>query len=37
MKEYKTFQEQIGISIADYLGLKYEQREESDNLIAIST
>jgi len=33
MNEYETFLEQIGLAIANYLGLKYEQKVEGDNLI----
>lgn len=33
MNDYETFLEQVGIAIANYLGLKYEQEEEGDNLI----
>jgi len=34
MNDYETFLERIGMAIANYLGLKYEQKVEGDNLIA---
>ncbi|NOR12304.1 MAG: hypothetical protein GQ545_03530 [Candidatus Aminicenantes bacterium] len=33
VNEYETFLEKIGVAIANYLGLKYEQKVEGDNLI----
>jgi len=33
MNEYEAFLEQVGLAIANYLGLTYEQKVEEDNLI----